>query len=302
MKSLNGRGWVLALVFIVLLVTTPVFAKEWSAEQKDVLASFNEYLSAVRQGNLKEIVSFWHPKYVSWDYAQALPTIYDVSIRAEEGFFKNYKFNKLEFDPLEIQVEGNLAIILANYNVIIQNSAGKEISSSGSETIILVKKDKKWAMMSLVWRAKDTLEEAEARVQQESAEVRKVIEAYNADLGRYYASGNIDSVMSVFAEDAHQMAPNGPALEGREKMRAFWKQAVSWGQWNFALTTVSVTANTPLAIELGRYKLEFTPSQAAPPGMKASVDTGNYVCYWRLEDDGKWRIVYDIATSDQPIK
>jgi len=131
-----------------------------------------------------------------------------------------------------------------------------------------------------------------------SADVRKVIEAYNADLGRYYASGDVDSIMSFFAEDARQMPPNGPALEGREKMRAFWKQAVSWGRWNFALTTVSVTANPPLAVELGRYKLQFTPGQAAPPGMKASVDTGNYVCYWRLDNDGKWRVVYDIATSD----
>jgi ketosteroid isomerase-like protein len=131
-----------------------------------------------------------------------------------------------------------------------------------------------------------------------SAEVRKVIEAYNADLGRYYASGDVDSIVSVFAEDARQMPPNGPALEGREKMRAFWRQAVSWGQWNFALTTVSVTAHPPLAVELGKYRLQFTPGQAAPPGMKASLDTGNYVCYWRLDNDGKWRVVYDIATSE----
>jgi len=302
MKSLIGRGWFLAFACLVLVVTTPVFPKEWSAEQKDVLASLNKYLSAVRQGNLKEMVSFWHPKFVSWEYAQALPTNYDVTFKGVEAFWKNFKFKKLEFNPLEIQVEGNHAIIHGNYDVIIQDSAGKETSTSGPETIILVKKDNKWAMIGLVSIAKETLEEAKARVQQESAEVRKVIEGYNADLGRYYASGDVDSIMSIFAEDARQMPPNGPALEGREQMRAFWKQAVSWGQWNFALTTVSVTAKTPLAIELGRYRLQFTPGQAAPPGMKASDDTGNYVCYWRLDEDGKWRVVYDIATSDQPIK
>lgn len=141
-----------------------------------------------------------------------------------------------------------------------------------------------------------------ARIQQQSAELRTVIVAYNADLGRYYAAGDVDSIMSIFAEDARQMSLNGPALEGREKMRAFWKQAVSWGQWNFALTTVSVTANGPLAVELGRYQLQFTPGPTAPSGMKASTDTGNYVCYWRLDDDGKWRIVYDIATTDQLAK
>jgi ketosteroid isomerase-like protein len=148
----------------------------------------------------------------------------------------------------------------------------------------------------------ETAVATKARIQQESKELRKVIEAYNADLGRYYASGDIDSIMSIFAEDARQMAPNAPALEGREKMRAFWKLAVSEGKWNFALTTVSVVANGPLAVELGKYQVQFTPGPAAPSGMKASADTGNYVCYWRLDDDGKWRIVYDIATTDQPVR
>ena len=148
----------------------------------------------------------------------------------------------------------------------------------------------------------ETTAAIKARILEESSELKKVIEAYNAELGRYYASGDIDSVMSVFAEDARQMASNAPALEGREKIRAFWKQAVSWGRWDFTLTTVSVVANGPLAVELGRYQLQFTPGPTAPSGMSASYDSGNYVCYWRLDDDGNWQIVYDIATTDQPAK
>jgi ketosteroid isomerase-like protein len=148
----------------------------------------------------------------------------------------------------------------------------------------------------------ETPEETKARIQQESAEVRKVIEANNADLSRWYAIGDIDSVVTVFAEDARQMPPNGAALEGQEAIREFWKQAVTWGQWNFDLNTVSVIANGPIAVELGRYLIKFTPGPEALSGMTSYQDTGNYVCYWRLEEFGKWRIVYDIANRDKPLQ
>ncbi|MGD9346464.1 MAG: nuclear transport factor 2 family protein [Candidatus Aminicenantes bacterium] len=147
----------------------------------------------------------------------------------------------------------------------------------------------------------ETPEEAKARIQQESAEVREVIESHNANLNRWYASGDIDSVVTVFAEDARVMPSNAPAIEGREAIRGFWTQAMTLGQWNFNLETVSVIANGSIAVELGRYTYQIEAKQEFPPGIKAN-DSGDYVCYWRLEDDGKWRIVYDIPSSDLPCE
>jgi len=147
----------------------------------------------------------------------------------------------------------------------------------------------------------ETPEEIKARIKRESAQVRKVIESHNANLELWYAAGDIDSVVTVFAEDARQMPPNGVTQVGREAIREFWKQAVTWGKWNFSLKTVSVEANGPLAVELGRYTLNFTPGLAAPPGVTAIADTGNYVCQWRLEN-GKWLIVLDIVNRDQPLE
>jgi ketosteroid isomerase-like protein len=95
--------------------------------------------------------SYWHPKYVGWDYAQALPMNYDAFLKVEEDFYMNYKFKKLEIDPLEIQVEGNLAIIHLNYDDVFSDSIGKEISASGRWTTIMLKQDKKWVIMSSVW-------------------------------------------------------------------------------------------------------------------------------------------------------
>jgi len=48
-----------------------------------------------------------------------------------------------------------------------------------------------------------------------------------------------------FVGKAAEMGWKMRTLEGRENMRAFWKQAASWGRWNFVLTTVSVTPAIP---------------------------------------------------------
>ena len=136
---------------LVLLAITPAFAKEWSAEQKDVLNSFSKYLAAALQENVKEMMSYWHPKFTGWDYKQKLPMNYDAFQKMEENFFINNKLSKLECDPLEIQVEGNIAILHVSYEETWSDKIGKEISSSGAWTAIMLKRGKKWVFMSSIW-------------------------------------------------------------------------------------------------------------------------------------------------------
>jgi len=154
MKSTSVGHAVLTFMCFVLLAAAPVFAKEWAASQKEVLNSFNTYLADVQQGNLKSMLAYWHPKYVSWNYAQELPADYDSSSKGLEEFFANYKFAKFECHPLEIQVEGDLAILHVRFSIVVKDSIGKETLSSGPETIILVKKGNRWSMIGLVWTEK----------------------------------------------------------------------------------------------------------------------------------------------------
>jgi len=140
-----------AVSLAFLLCFTSIFAKEWSDEQKEALNAFNSYIAAARRGNIMDMKSYWHPKYVGWGYAQARPMNYDAFLKIEEDFIKNYRFKKLEIDPLEIQVEGNLAVIHLNYEDVISDSTGKEISASGRWTTIMLKQDKRWVIMSQVW-------------------------------------------------------------------------------------------------------------------------------------------------------
>lgn len=132
-------------------------------------------------------------------------------------------------------------------------------------------------------------------------EVRSVIERDNANAAKWYASGDVDSLALLFAEDAWQMPQNSPPLVGREAIRQFWAQAMKFGKWNFSLQTQTVSVSGPIAIERGKYVLKFGAGTGAPPGMNSFVDHGNYLVYWRKGSDGEWRVIADAPVSEVPM-
>lgn len=130
--------------------------------------------------------------------------------------------------------------------------------------------------------------------------IRQLIDRNNASAVRWYATGDVDSLASMFAVDAWQMPPNSPPLIGREAIRGFWRDAVKWGKWEFALQALNVSVSGPMAVERGKYSLKFTAGLGAPAGMSSFQDRGNYLVHWRLEADGQWRAVSDAPVSEMP--
>jgi ketosteroid isomerase-like protein len=57
-------------------------------------------------------------------------------------------------------------------------------------------------------------------------------------------------------------------------------------------------ASGALAVERGRYAVQFTPGPKSP--MPAVKDSGSYVAVWRRESDGQWRAVWDAPVSEVP--
>lgn len=133
-----------------------------------------------------------------------------------------------------------------------------------------------------------------------STAARAAIEAHNANLQKWYASGDIASVARVFATDARQMGPNAAPLVGRTAIEAFWTENAKRGAWQLTFATQDVAASGDLAVERGLYTLSFTPGPGAPAGMGAFSDRGNYIVQWRREND-QWLIVNDLATSEVPL-
>jgi ketosteroid isomerase-like protein len=134
----------------------------------------------------------------------------------------------------------------------------------------------------------------------DTVSIRKIIEKHNENLAGWYLSGDIDAAAQVFAEDCWQMPPNTEPLVGRSAYRAFWKQAVQWGDWRFTLETQDLLVSGDIAVERGKYILNFQAGPTAPPGLISNEDRGNYVVMWRLDPDGEWRVVWDAPVSTVP--
>lgn len=132
-------------------------------------------------------------------------------------------------------------------------------------------------------------------------DVRETIERHNANATRWYAAGDFNSLAAIFTEDAWQMPPNSSPLIGREAIREFWRNAARWGNWEFTLDTQKVDVSGPVAVERGKYLLRFTAGGGAPSGMTSFEDRGNYLCHWRHEADGQWRIASDAPVSELPL-
>lgn len=147
----------------------------------------------------------------------------------------------------------------------------------------------------------ETWEQAVARMRAESDSARTIIEEKNARFVRYIGEGKADSAALNYALDAVVMLPNEPPVRGRAAIQAKLAEWVTWGTWQFTVTTERVDRNGVIAVEIGQGVQSLTPGPHAPPGIAAMFpDTVKYVTYWQLRDGG-WHIMADISNSNRAM-
>lgn len=145
-------------------------------------------------------------------------------------------------------------------------------------------------------RTTETPEQAATRLARESAEATVAIRGLSNEFGRLFSAGQWDSLAAMYTPDAVVMAPNTPAMVGREAIRAgFADMTGQMASFTLTMWTDTVLANGPLAVEQGRY----ADSGTTPAGV-ATVDSGKYLVQWWKTDAG-WRLARDIWNSDEPL-
>ena len=135
--------------------------------------------------------------------------------------------------------------------------------------------------------------------QKELLEVTSRIKEQNSRFARFYLNGQADSLGLIFAKNVKQYLSNQPPTNGLDEVIKNSKLLMSWGKWEFDLSTEEVKKSGHLAVERGKYILAFTPNETSP--IPASLDSGNYIVLWEKIDE-EWKIVWDAPVTEIPLE
>lgn len=124
---------------------------------------------------------------------------------------------------------------------------------------------------------------------------RQQIEAQNAKFLAAVSAKDAAAVGALYATDAMVLAPNAPAIKGRDAIAAFWGGMAKNGLKVDKLATTEVVARGGMAHEMGEYALQVTPATGA-----VMRDHGKYIVIWKRDGKHGWQLYRDIWNSDVP--
>ncbi|HLF20625.1 MAG TPA: DUF4440 domain-containing protein [Bacteroidota bacterium] len=128
--------------------------------------------------------------------------------------------------------------------------------------------------------------------------MRKMVDEYNAASIEAMTSGNMDKVMSYYADDAISMPPNGPMLKGKEAIQKHNAEMMKSGMKlsNVKFTTVEVDAGGKVSYEVGSYEMDISI-----PILGSMKDKGKYVAIWKQQADDSWKVHAEMWNTDTPL-
>ena len=109
------------------------------------------------------------------------------------------------------------------------------------------------------------------------------------------AQGDLERIVSFYADDAVMLPTAEPIVAGKQAIRAEWKHVLGIpGMENVStLKHVDVSSSGDMGYSRGTY----TSRMAGPKG-EPLTEPGKWVSIWKRQNDGDWRIVVDIYNTD----
>jgi ketosteroid isomerase-like protein len=106
---------------------------------------------------------------------------------------------------------------------------------------------------------------------------------------------DLDKAMSFYADNAVQMADQGPLISDHATLRAGWQKMFSLPGpgLSFQTSGVDVAKSGEIAYEFGAYDFAVADSSGTVNDQK-----GKYVVIWTKQADGTWKAAIDIDNTD----
>lgn len=137
----------LCMSCLVFLASTPLFAQEWSAAQKEVWKNVETYWALDAAGNTEGFLAYFHTDYAGWSTANGMPGNKEAARKFTTYGHKTSKTLVYDLQPAAIKIHGNTAIAHYHYVQIVKDGTGKDKESSGRWTDILMKQGDKWVLI-----------------------------------------------------------------------------------------------------------------------------------------------------------
>ena len=108
-------------------------------------------------------------------------------------------------------------------------------------------------------------------------------------------SGNLDKIVSYWADDAIVLPPDAVAVVGKQPIREFVAASLKLPGFTISweATQVVIAANGDMGYTVGTNKVTMLGANGRPV-----TTVGKAVTVWRKESNGTWRCVLDIWNAD----
>ena len=135
--------------------------------------------------------------------------------------------------------------------------------------------------------------------QNEVVDVEADISAINSNIKQYTSSmnaGDLDSWISLWADDAVQLGPDAPAVIGKEQIRAKYESIFPLFTFSMTINNEDVKISGDLAVSHGNYTVSMTPKAG---GETIEID-GKYLSIEERQADGSWKIIRSCFNDNAP--
>jgi ketosteroid isomerase-like protein len=130
----------------------------------------------------------------------------------------------------------------------------------------------------------------------ETGSAESLIRAQHEKATAALSSGDLDRVMSVYADDVISLPPNQAALVGKAAVQSMWEETLTDFAVEVSVDVEEVEVAGGWAFERGTFNMKLSPRAGGAP----IADTGKYLDVLRQQADGSWKYSRVSWNSSQP--